>query len=61
MANDGDPHTLPPPPGAPPTLQREDKRSKVLTTLDVGRISIVFPNIKAKFDGLNMFEWSKLV
>ena len=61
MANDGDPPTPPPPPGAPSTLWREDKSSEVLTTSDVGRAPIVFPDIQVKFDGLNMFEWSKLV
>ena len=61
MANDGDPLTPPPPLGAPPTLQRGDKSSELSTTSDVGKTPIVFPDIQVKSDGLNMFEWSKLV
>ena len=61
MAIDGDQPTPPPPPGAPTTLQKDDKISEVSTILDVGRTPIVFPDNQVKFDDLNMFEWSKHV
>ena len=43
------------------TEQGEAGNTEVVTSTAIGRLAYVFPPPEVKFDGGNMFEWSKMI